>query len=602
MRSAPSATALRAYSGACLLLATSYHKGSPTPSLASTSRSSRRPPPMLLLACATTATVDIASSPWSRRPRTAADNQRRHVPLMAEANHEANGCEWRASGELAAMSVRRHLRWPGNHPRQALRARLRGGLTPLAMVTGAAIIFTVLLVLVRLRWQPLEAVDHGAASRLNNLISGHPALVTAIRDFTLLGSTLVLSFVIAAASLLVSLRRRWRLACYLLVTGAGALVLDPVLKVLVGRLRPVVAHPVAHAPGNSFPSGHSLGSIVCYGALFLVFLPAFRGRRRTLHAIITVALVVMIGISRILLGVHFITDVIGGWAIGIAWLGLTAFAFELTRRAAGRPVSHPVAEGLEPEAGTDLRSQHSPPSRSAGRMVAGLLVAWVLILGAVIGIGEVITRTGGGAELGDVAVPRWLAAHRTPDLTRWSLIFTTLGGTIAISAVAALSCLVLLGITRRWRPVVYLTILMLGELAMFVTAADVVKRARPPVPHLDKHLPTSSYPSGHVAATCCLSIGLAILVVGLVRGWWRWLFVLPAVAFPVLVAGSRMYRGEHHPTDVMASVLFAALWVPAVTLLLKPNSPAGDGPDQSTSSDSASILAARSAAVAGRAA
>ena len=500
------------------------------------------------------------------------------------------------------MSVRPRIRLPGIDRGQQLHTRLRGGLTPLALVTGAAIIFTVLLVLVRLRWQPLEAVDHGAADRINNLISGQPTLLTAIRDFTLLGSTLVLSVVIAAASLLVALRRRWRLAGYLVVTGAGALVLDPVLKILVGRLRPVVAHPVAHAPGNSFPSGHSLGSTVCYGALFLVFLPAVRGRWRTWLAIATAALVLMIGISRILLGVHFVSDVIGGWAIGIAWLGLTTFAFELTRRAAGRPASHPVAEGLEPEAASDLRSERpAPPSRSAGRTAAGLLVAWVLILGAIIGIGELITSTSFGAQLGDVAVPRWLAAHRTPDLTRWSLIFTTLGGTIAISAVAGLSCLVLFGITRRWRPVVYLTILMLGELATFVTAADVVKRARPPVPHLDNHLPTSSYPSGHVAATCCLYIGLAIMVIGLGRGWWRWLFMLPAVAFPVLVAASRMYRGEHHPTDVLASVLFAALWVPAVTLLLRPNSAADQGPDQSTSSESASMLAARSAAVAGRA-
>ncbi len=123
------------------------------------------------------------------------------------------------------------------------------------------------------------------------------------------------------------------------------------------------------------------------------------------------------------------------------------------------------------------------------------------------------------------------------------------------------------------------------------------------MPHLDQHLPTSAYPSGHEAATCCLYIGLAILVIGHARGWWRWLFLLPAVAFPILVAASRMYRGEHHPTDVLASLLFAALWVPAATLLLRPNSPANGGDQgQSTSSDSASMLAARSAAVAGRAA
>ena len=86
------------------------------------------------------------------------------------------------------------------------------------------------------------------------------------------------------AVIVLAIRRRWRLAVYLLVTGAGALTLDPVLKALVGRLRPVVAHPIAYGNGDSFPSGHALGSIVCYGALFLVFLPAVRGMWRRMSA------------------------------------------------------------------------------------------------------------------------------------------------------------------------------------------------------------------------------------------------------------------------------------------------------------------------------
>src|SRR5262249_5365834 len=158
----------------------------------------------------------------------------------------------------------------------------------------------------------------------------------------------------------------------------GALILDPVLKSLVGRLRPVVAHPVAHGIGNSFPSGHALGSIVCYGAVLLVFLPAARGRWRTAFIAVTVALVALIGISRILLGVHYLSDVVGAWAVGIAWLGLTTFAFELSRHAAGLPVTDPVTEGLEPEARADLEpAQPEPPGRNAparslGRVAAGL--------------------------------------------------------------------------------------------------------------------------------------------------------------------------------------------------------------------------------------
>jgi undecaprenyl-diphosphatase len=450
-------------------------------------------------------------------------------------------------------------------------------LAPLIMVTAAALVFAILLVLVRLQWPPLESADHGAASWLNGLISGHAPLVTAVKAVTWLGSDGVLWTVVGATAIVLAFRRRWRLAIYLLVTGAGALVLDQVLKSLVGRLRPVVAHPIAHGTGNSFPSGHSLGSIVCYGAVLLVFLPATRGRWRSTFTGVVVALVALIGISRILLGVHYLSDVAGGWAVGITWLGLTAFAFELTRLATGLPVTDPVTEGLEPEARSDLRPAEPEPAvpdtpiRHGGRIAAGIVVAWVLILGVVVGAGELVTKGGNGNVLGDRTIPHWFAAHRTPGWNHWSLIFTTLGGTQAILIASLATCVVFLAVTRRWRPVLYIAILMFGELAAFLAAAAVVKRPRPDVTHLDQHLPTSAYPSGHEAATCCLYVAVAILVIGHARGWWRWMFLVPAVALPIGVAISRMYRGEHHPTDILGSLLFAALWLTAASALIKPN-------------------------------
>ena len=456
--------------------------------------------------------------------------------------------------------------------------RRRRSLTPLAAVTAAALIFAVLLILVRLRWAPLEAADHDAATGINDLIAGNAALVAVVKAVTWLGSSGVLWTVVGAAAVVLAIRRQWRLAIYLLVTGAGAIVLDPILKSLVGRLRPVVAHPIAHGLGNSFPSGHSLGSIVCYGAVLLVFLPAARGRWRTVFITVTVALIALIGISRILLGVHYLSDVVGGWAVGIAWLGLTTFAFELSRDAAGLPVTDPVTEGLEPEARADLKPTEpepaggSAPGRPIGRVAAGLVVAWVLILGVVVGLGELVTRFGNGNVLGDHTIPHWFAAHRTPGGDRWSLVFTTLGATQAILIVALTTCIVFLAVTRHWRPVLFIAIVMGGELAAFLIAAAVVHRTRPDVPRLDHALPTSAYPSGHEAATCCLYVVVAILVIGHARGWWRWLFLIPAIVMPVAVAISRMYRGEHHPTDILGSLLFAALWLTAAYLLIRPNS------------------------------
>ena len=180
-----------------------------------------------------------------------------------------------------------------------------------------------------------------------------------------------------------------------------------------------------------------------------------------------------------------------------------------------------------------------------------------------------------GRHSAQETIPHWFAAHRTAGWTRWSLIFTTLGATQAILIVALATCVVFLAVTRHWRPVIFVATVMFGELAAFLAAAAVVKRPRPDVTQLDRHLPTSAYPSGHEAATCCLYVAIAILVIGHARGWWRWLFLIPAIAMPVLVALSRMYRGEHHPTDILASLLFSALWLTATVLLIKPNA---DGP------------------------
>jgi undecaprenyl-diphosphatase len=458
-------------------------------------------------------------------------------------------------------------------------ATTRRSLASLAIVTGVAFIFALLLLLVRLQWAPLESVDHRTATWLNSLIAAHTVAVSTIKAVTWLGSSGVLWTLTGAAAAVLALRRRWRLAVYLLVTGAGALVLDPVLKTLVGRLRPVVAHPVAYGNGNSFPSGHALGSIVCYGALFLVFVPAARGAWRRVLAAVFVTLIAAIGISRLLLGVHYVSDVLGGWALGIMWLGITAFAFELSRQVTGDPVTDPVAEGLEPEARADLKptepeaAMHHDRARTYGRIAAGVVVTWVLIVGAVTGIGKLIMNSGNGNGnlLGDHAVPHWFAAHRTATLNHWSLIASNLGATQDILIVSVATCVVFIAVTRHWRPVIFLAVVMLGELAAFLTVAAIVKRPRPDVSHLDLHLPTSAFPSGHMAATTCLYVGIAILVIGQARGWWRYLFIVPAVVMPALIAMARMYRGEHHPTDILASVLFAALWLTATTMLVKPN-------------------------------
>jgi undecaprenyl-diphosphatase len=463
---------------------------------------------------------------------------------------------------------------PSNTP-QWTRWRHTPGLAGLAGFSAAALLLGVLIVAVRVRWLPLESVDRGVAADLNRVVADRPAVVSALKIITLLGSNGVLGWLVAISALILLVRKRWRLAGYLLVTSAGALILDPTLKIAVGRLRPVVADSVALGGGDSFPSGHALASVIGYGALLLVFTPALHRRARRPVVIALAAIVVLVGLSRLALGVHYLSDVLGAWCLGIAWLGMSAYAFELWRRGSGQRVTAALTEGLEPEASADLKPTGPATEVPTGRIraVAGSGVAWVLVFGVLCAIGVPLARYhhGNGNILGDLTVPHWLAAHRSSDLNDVSQVGSTVGNTHAILFVGLIAGAIALAAVRRWRPVIFLVATMFGELTLFLASAAVTGRERPDVSHLDGQLPTSSFPSGHIAATICLYAAIAVLVMPRTRAWWRWLFIAVAVLMPLWVASSRVYRGMHHPTDVLGSVIMAACWVTALVYLVRPN-------------------------------
>ncbi|MGY4913257.1 phosphatase PAP2 family protein [Micromonospora aurantiaca (nom. illeg.)] len=453
-------------------------------------------------------------------------------------------------------------------------------LAGLLAVAGAGVGFGVLLMLVRFRWSPLYHADHETAEWFNNLVAPHGPLVTVLQAITDLGGRPVLIWLVSIAVVGLLIRRQSRLAVYLIVTGAGGLILDPSLKALVGRLRPVVDVPIASAPGNSFPSGHALGSFVAYGALLLVFLPAMSPRWRKPAIAIAGVLIFLVGLTRIALGVHFVSDVIGGWLLGAAWLGVTAYAFRLWRRERGRPVP-PLREGLEPEAGEELALAPDEEKvlehpRSA---VAELLVGWVLVFGVLYAFGMFVSYHAKGTffDTLDTGVPRWFAERHTDALTELSWWWSKFGDTHAILLVSLVFCPIVLAVWRRWRPVLYVVLAMFGELSLFLASARVVDRPRPPVENLDGQMPTSSFPSGHIAATICLWVAMAVIVFPRTDRWWRWLFVGMAVLMPVGVATSRMYRGMHHPTDFMGAILLGALWLSLLYWVIKPNADVYEG-------------------------
>jgi membrane-associated phospholipid phosphatase len=238
-----------------------------------------------------------------------------------------------------------------------------------------------------------------------------------------------------------------------------------------------------------------------------------------------------------------------------------------------------------------LKAQGSTPPRRGSApdptplhwrsVAARLLIVAVLLLGLVIGTGLSITRLAPGSDVekADTATVQWLAGERTETLDAVSGPAAELGNTWVVIGVALAAALLAIAVLRRRRFALVLAVALIGELAIFLTTTAVIDRPRPPVTHLDAQLPpTSSFPSGHTAASICLYGAIAALALALTRAWWRWLILTLAILVIVAVALARLYRGAHFPTDVMASVLFAVPWLLVTLKLLRPDigSPSGD--------------------------
>ncbi|RUL91874.1 phosphatase PAP2 family protein [Verrucosispora sp. FIM060022] len=466
-------------------------------------------------------------------------------------------------------------------------------LAGLALVLGAGVGFGLVLVLVRVQWSPLYDVDHGVAQWLNARVSPIGPLVTVLNAITDLGGRAVIVWLVTVAVVGLLIRRQGRLAVFVIVTGAGALILDPALKTLVDRLRPEVATPIGSYAGQSFPSGHALGSMVAYGALLLVFLPAMAPRWRKPAMVAVGVVVFLIGFTRIALGVHFLSDVIGAWLLGAAWLGVTAYAFRMWRVERGRPAA-PLTEGLEPEAAHEVApapdEEKLLPHARGG--IAEIIVGWVLVFGALYTFGTFVGYHAKGTFLAtwDEVVPTWFAARQTPALNDLSWWWSKFGDTHAILLVSMIFCPLVLAIWRRWRPVLFVALTMFGELTLFLASAAAVDRPRPPVENLDGPMPTSSFPSGHIAATLCLWVAIAVIVFPRTDRWWRWLFVVSAVVMPVGVAVSRMYRGMHHPTDFMGAIMLTGLWIGLLYWVLRPNEDVYEGNQPTIESEDVDTL------------
>jgi undecaprenyl-diphosphatase len=178
---------------------------------------------------------------------------------------------------------------------------------------------------------------------------GPPAVLNAARDITALGGPTFLTLITAAVSLFLALDGKKHMALYVCGSIGSGLLVSSLLKDSFDRPRPDIVPHEVYAASYSFPSGHSMLSALTYLTLGVIL--ARSHQRKLLKAyflLIAVLLTVLIGVTRVYLGVHWPSDVVAGWTAGAVWALL---CWLLARWLQGRHTLETEAEHRPPASG-----------------------------------------------------------------------------------------------------------------------------------------------------------------------------------------------------------------------------------------------------------
>jgi membrane-associated phospholipid phosphatase len=238
--------------------------------------------------------------------------------------------------------------------RRWMAARLEGerGLPvrlTIASVTAVAfaIPFAMLLVVASM---PLNPLDARVARELHEFTLSSPVMTNVLVAWTDVFGPWSWRVLVLGAALWLWRRGRRAAALWAVTTMVVGGLVGWLLKGVVDRARPGLPGPDVLALGQAFPSGHALTATLGAGVVLLLALPHLSRRGRVLAWAGAVLLVLSVSYTRVALGVHWLSDVLGGILLGVAVLAATVTAFESWRRQQGRRRASPPFEGVEPEA------------------------------------------------------------------------------------------------------------------------------------------------------------------------------------------------------------------------------------------------------------
>jgi membrane-associated phospholipid phosphatase len=185
-----------------------------------------------------------------------------------------------------------------------------------AGVCALAAALALLTGMVAAGWAPLVGADVQTILAAHTAVHGRTGAVTALVAVTDLGSPVTVTVLTAVVSAVLLLRRHSREAAYLVIVRVVALGGETALKHVLARPRPDLVPWLTTAEGFSFPSGHTTGTTALCVSLLVVVVPCLQRRGRAVAVVAAVLVSLAVAMSRVLLGVHYPSDVVGGLLAG----------------------------------------------------------------------------------------------------------------------------------------------------------------------------------------------------------------------------------------------------------------------------------------------
>jgi membrane-associated phospholipid phosphatase len=243
-----------------------------------------------------------------------------------------------------------------------------GSYAPILLVVAAGSIAALCAGILFMELAEQVTLTASAVDRVDAIVNtwfGHErqaAMTTLFRCATNVGGAIGMAFMAAAVAATLLVLKQRASAIFVVVTAGTGALLNLILKMIYERARPDLASAIAAARTYSFPSGHAMGSFITLGALSYVALrQPWPWAAKSAALAVALTMVVLVGVSRVYLGVHWASDIAGGWSAGTVWLAAAVAAFEMLlrvrqRRRGGAPTSPAVDVPDKPAPGHSVAS------------------------------------------------------------------------------------------------------------------------------------------------------------------------------------------------------------------------------------------------------